>query len=113
MGMTKKLVHQQSSETSLCKRWKTMYTNACPMEAYFHSVEKGYGIELPTSTWLILHSSVHLPGGCTTPINFELVEDQFQQLQVVLPKYSPSVISIAKYVEESLAFKLQVQMHFM
>ena len=82
------------------------------MEAYCHSVEKGHGIKLPTSTWLIVHSSVHLPGGSTILVNFELVEDQFQMMQVVLPKYSPSVISTAKYVEESLAFKLQVQMRF-
>ena len=35
---------------------------------------------LPTSTWLILHSSVHLPGGTTTlVINFEL------DLQLNLP----------------------------
>ena len=65
-----------------------------------------YGIELPTSTWLIIHSGVHLPGGSTILANFELVEDQFQVVEVVLPKHSLSVISIAKYVEESLAFKL-------
>ena len=45
-------------------------------------------------------------------MNFELVGDQFPQLEVVFPTHTPSTISTAKYVEELLASKLQVQMHF-
>ena len=82
------------------------------MEAYFHSVEKGYGIELPTSTWLILHSSVHLPGGHTAVINTGHVEGQFQEVKVALPHFTLPIVSTVKYVEELLLSNLQVPMGF-
>ena len=73
---------------------------------------KGYGIKLPTSTWLILHSSVHLPGGHTAVINTGHVEGQFQEVKVALPHFTLPIVSTVKYVEELLLSNLQVLMDF-
>ena len=75
-------------------------------------MEKGYGIELPTSTWLILHSSVHLLGGSTAVVNTEHVEGQFQEVKVALPRFTLPIVSTVKYVEELLLSNLQVLMDF-
>ena len=82
------------------------------MEAYSHNVEKEYGIELPTSTWPIPHSSVHLPGGCTLEINPGPVGDQFHQFKLPPLHFTQPIVSTVKFAEELRLYRLQVLMDF-
>ena len=67
-----------------------------------------------TSTSVIPHSSVHLPGESITTVESGLAEDQRTHLKLVvvyLLSMLPVVVTVV-CVGELLAIKLELQMHF-